>query len=165
MKKAMITGSFDPITVGHIDLIRRAALLFDEVYVVVFANTEKKSGMFTPDERLLLCKAAIGGLNLNGVSAVKFDGLTSDIARALGVSCLVRGARSGSDFDYEYELANIMRRFDGELETIVLPAAPELSMISSTYARDLIRYGCDLTGAVPTACIPLIQEILEGAKK
>lgn len=159
----MITGSFDPITVGHIDLIRRAALLFDEVYVVVFANTEKKSGMFTPDERLLLCKAAIG--ELTGVTAVKFDGLTSDIARALGVNCLVRGARSGTDFDYEYELANIMRRFDGKLETVVLPASPELSMISSTYARDLIKYGCDLTGAVPDACIPLIHEILEGAAK
>lgn len=163
MKKAMITGSFDPITVGHVDLVRRAARLFDTVYVVVFANTEKKGGLFTPDERLLLCEAAIA--DIKGASALKFDGLTSDIAHSMGVDSFVRGARSIVDFDYEYELANIMKRFDSEFETVIFPASPELSMISSTYARDLIKYGCELKGAVPDPCIPLINEILRGEKK
>ena len=152
MKNAIITGSFDPITSGHEDLIRRAARLFDHVTVVILANTEKQSGTFTPDERLRLAELTVGALGCDNVSALVWGGLTSDIACELGASYIVRGARNASDFDYEANLSLIMKRFDPTLETIILTTDPALSMISSTYVRDLLKYGCDLTGSVPEAC-------------
>ncbi len=150
MKRAVITGSFDPVTSGHEDLIRRAAALFDSVTVVILANTEKASGMFPPPDRLRFCRAVCGGIP--GADAIVWGGLTSDIMRELDARFIVRGARSGSDFDYEYNLAMIMKRFAPDSETVVLPAKPELSMISSTYVRDLLKYGAPLGDAVPDAC-------------
>ncbi len=150
MRRAIITGSFDPVTGGHEDLIRRAAAMFDGVTVVILANTEKASGLFPPADRLrfleMVCR------QIPGADAMLRGGLTSDAARELGARFIVRGARSGGDFDYEYNLAMIMKRFDPDLETLVLPAKPELSMISSTYVRDLLKYGAPLGDAVPDAC-------------
>ena len=150
MRRAVITGSFDPVTSGHEDLIRRAARMFDRVTVVILANTEKASGMFPPADRLRFCEEVCR--EIPGADAVLWGGLTSDAAKELGARFIVRGARSGGDFDYEYNLAFIMKRFDPELETVILPAAPELSMISSTYVRDLLKYGAPLSDAVPDAC-------------
>ena len=162
MKKAIITGSFDPITTGHVDLIRRASKIFDEVIVAVLSNAEK-AGMFTPEERFELVSAAVAPIG--GASAILWDGLTSDAARENGAKFIVRGARSASDFDYEYELSNIMKRFDGELETVIIPASPKLSMISSTYARELIKYNCPLGGSIPDECIPLIEKMIREKTK
>lgn len=159
MRKAIITGSFDPVTAGHADLISRGAELFDEVYVVILANTEKSSGMFRPSDRLLILQKAIEGMNKKNVHAVLYGGLTSDIARELGAKYIIRGSRSGSDYDYEYNLACIMKRFDPEIETIILPCTPELSAVSSTYVRDLLKYGCDIENAVPAGCSELIQDL------
>ncbi len=159
MKKAIITGSFDPVTSGHMDLIARAAEMFDEIYVVILANTEKKSGLFSPKERLLILNKALDSLDDDNIHAIVHHGLTSDIAREIGADFIVRGARSGSDFDYEYNLACIMKRFAPSLETVILPCAPELSAISSTYVRDLLKYGCDLGDAVPASCGEIITEL------
>ncbi|MBO7403487.1 MAG: pantetheine-phosphate adenylyltransferase [Clostridia bacterium] len=156
MRHAIITGSFDPVTAGHEDLIRRAAELFDTVTVVILANAEKPSGMFHPADRLRFVEKTVAGIP--NADAAMWPGLTSDIARQLGAKFLVRGARSGSDFDYEYDLAFIMKRFDPELETVILPARPELSMISSTYVRELLKYGSPLEGSVPDACIDDMRE-------
>ena len=162
MKTAIITGSFDPITRGHEDLILRASKMFDKVYVVIVFNTEKSGGAFSPDDRLTIAKAAISALPVDNVEAVLHSGLTSDIARELGAKFIIRGARNASDFDYEYNLSLIMKRFDPTLETVILPAAPELTMISSTYVRDLLKYGCELGDAVPDGCR---REIVELYKK
>ncbi len=159
MRRAIITGSFDPITSGHTDLITRAAVMFDEVYVVILANTEKKSGLFSPEDRLAILETAIESLGFGNVYALLHAGLTSDIARRLGADFIVRGARSGSDFDYEYNLALIMKRFAPSIETVILPCSPELSAISSTYVRDLLKYGCDLGDAVPASCRELIVKL------
>lgn len=159
MKNALITGSFDPVTSGHIDLITRAADLFDHVYTVILANTEKAGGAFHPNDRLRLLEAAVSELPCKNVSAVLYDGLTSDIAHDLGAKFIVRGARSATDFDYEANLSLIMKRFDPELETIVLPTAPHLSAVSSTYVRDLLKYGCDLGDAVPDSIRDMMREI------
>ncbi len=150
MKRAIITGSFDPVTTGHEDLIRRAAAMFDGVTAVILANTEKASGLFPAQDRLRFLTTVCR--EIPGADAVLWGGLTSDAAKELGARFIVRGARSGGDFDYEYNLAMIMKRFDPELETLVLPAKPELSMISSTYVRDLLKYGAPLSDAVPDAC-------------
>ena len=158
-RTAMITGSFDPVTSGHMDLLRRASEMFDEVYAVIVFNTEKNTGVFTAGERLSLLDAAVKNEKLDNVKAVLHMGLTSDAAKTLGARYLVRGARSASDFDYEYSLSQIMKRFDPELETVILPARPELSMISSTYVRDLLKYGCELEDAIPDGCRDLMKEM------
>ncbi len=165
MKRAIITGSFDPITAGHMDLISRASAMFDEVFVVILANTEKKSGLFSPEARLQILESAIGSLKCGNIRGIVHGGLTSDIARELGANVIVRGARSGSDFDYEYNLALIMKRFDPVLETVILPCSPELSAISSTYVRDLLKYGCDLGDAVPDSCRELIVKLYKEEKR
>ena len=150
MRHAVITGSFDPVTAGHEDLIRRAAALFDRVTVVVLANAEKPSGAFHPDDRLRFLRETVR--EIPNADAIVYSGLTSDAMQELGAKFIVRGARSGSDFDYEYDLAQIMKRFDPECETVILPSRPELSMISSTYVRELLKYGSPLGDAVPEAC-------------
>ncbi|MBQ4353335.1 MAG: pantetheine-phosphate adenylyltransferase [Clostridia bacterium] len=159
MRNAIITGSFDPITSGHADLISRAARMFDHVTVVILANTEKAGGAFVPADRLTLVNAAVEELGLSNVSAMLYGGLTSDAAKMLGAEFIVRGARNASDFDYELNLSLIMKRFDPVLETVILPTDPCLSAISSTYVRDLLKYGCDLGDAVPESCREAMTEM------
>ena len=158
----MITGSFDPVTSGHLDLVRRSAAMFDEVWVVILANTEKKSGLFTPDERLELVQSAIA--EVPNARAMVYGGLTSDAAEQLGASVIVRGARSASDYDYEYTLSLIMKRFAPHIETIILPTAPEYAAISSTYVRDLLKFGCDLGDAVPDGCRARMLKLMDAKK-
>ena len=107
MKKAIISGTFDPITVGHIDLIKRAREIFDEVVVVILSNGEKSKCMFSPDERCAIAKAAVS--SIDGASVLLWEGLTSDAAKKVGAKFIVRGARSSSDFDYENGLVVCLR--------------------------------------------------------
>ena len=168
---AMISGSFDPVTSGHEDLIIRAACMFDFVYVAVMSNGEKDSagsGLFTYAERLEILEAALRDIAAEGITNVKAElctGLSSDFARERGVRFIVRGARVASDFDYEYSLAAIMKRFDPNLETVVLPAMPELACISSTYVRELFRYGERIGDAMPPEAADCAVRIYEGKKK
>ena len=144
MKKiAIVPGSFDPLTAGHADVIKTAASIFDEVKVVVLANSEK-SGMFTPEERLRIARAAVEKMKDEGVgnvSAHVFSGLTVDAAKELGASFVVKGLRSAADFDCEFGMAEITRRFGNGLTTVFLPSKPEFMHVSSTYVREIIRYG------------------------
>ena len=152
---AMLTGSFDPVTTGHMDILRRAAAMFDTVYIVIMSNGDKDSagsGMFTFAQRLAILEAACESLREEGITNVyaeMYSGLSSEFAKQHGVKYIVRGLRSASDFDYEYGLAGIMKRFDPELETIFLPADPTLYCVSSTYVRELLRFGCDVGDAMP----------------
>ena len=158
---AMLTGSFDPVTAGHVDLIRRSARLFDRVYVAVMQNGEKDSaggGMFTYSQRLDILCAACDSLRAEGIENVFPElcvGLSSEYAARRGITYIVRGVRNASDFDYEYGLAGIMKRFDNRLETIFLPADPTLSCISSTYVRELLKYHCPIGDAMPEAAAEL----------
>jgi len=146
---ALVTGSYDPITAGHMHLIRIAAAMFDRVYVTVCANTEKAGGAFLPEDRVKLAEDAVGRAGLANVEVVLNGGLVSEAAHRLGAKYLVRGLRNGMDFAYEYDLAGIMKRFDPALETIFLPTDPVLSCVSATYVRDLLKYDCPLGDAVP----------------
>ena len=146
---ALVTGSYDPITAGHMHLIRIASGMFDKVYVAICANTEKAGGAFRPEDRMTLVKDAVEKADLPNVEVLFNGGLVSDIARECGAGYLVRGVRNGIDFAYEYDLAGIMKRFDPTLETIFLPTDPSLSCISATYVRELLKYGCPLGDAVP----------------
>ncbi len=152
-KLALVTGSFDPITVGHVDIIRRAAKIFDKVIVVV-ANNEEKTYMFSPAQRLEIVKTAIK--DIEGVSAMLCDGLVADFAREYGASAFVRGIRDGNDVAYEQNMADINFASCG-VDTVMLFAKPEYHSISSTKARQAIFSGEALDDIVPREVFHLLK--------
>ena len=162
MTTAICTGSLDPITLGHTDVIRRAAACFDRVVICVAANTEKRKQMFTEEQKLRLVKAAVA--DFPNVEAELWPGLVVDFARRHGASVIVRGARSASDFDAEYAMGVINGKLLPGLDTVIFPAAPEYLHISSTMARDMIRYGQPLEDCLPAAILPLLREMRKDGK-
>lgn len=152
--KAVFTGSFDPITNGHIDIIKRAAMMFDEFHVLICVNSEKK-GMFTVEQRTEMVKLACEGID--NVKVALCDGLLTEYTEKNNVSIIVRGIRDCNDLSYETALATINRGLRNHPETVFLPAKAEYSHISSTYARDMIRYGENLTDALPLCVIEYIR--------
>ena len=159
MRTAICSGSFDPITLGHYDIIRRAAHCFDKVWVCVSPNAEKRNQMFTPEQKLQLVRAAIA--DLPNAEAELGPELQADFAIKHGAQAIVRGVRSAADFDVEYQLAQINRGIHPELDTVLLPASPELQHFSSSMAREMIRYGQPLEPYLPAATIPLIRKMME----
>ena len=159
MRTAVCSGSFDPITLGHLDLIQRAAACFDKVWVCVSPNAEKKNQMFTPEEKLRLVRAAVA--DLAHVEAELWPGLLADYAMARGAGVIVRGVRNTSDFDVEYQLALINRGLYPELETMLLPASPAYQHFSSSMAREMIRYDQPLERYLPASIVPLVREMIE----
>ena len=159
MKTAVCSGSFDPITLGHLDIIQRSAACFDKVYVCVSPNAEKKHQMFTPEEKLLLVRTAVA--ELPNVEAELFSGLLADYAVRRGAAAIVRGVRNTSDFDVEYQLALINQDIHPGLETMLLPASAAYQHFSSSMAREMIRYGQPLEKYLPASIIPLVRELTE----
>lgn len=154
MRVAVCSGSFDPITLGHLDIIQRAAVCFDRIYVCVSPNAEKRGQMFTPDQKLDLVRAAVAGLP--NVEAELYDGLLADYALQKG-GVIVRGARNATDYDAEAQLAQINRGIYPEVDTLILPASPEYMHFSSTMAREMIRYGQPLERYLPAQIIPMVK--------
>ncbi len=155
MRTAVCSGSFDPITLGHMDVIRRAAACFDKVWVCISPNAEKKNPMFTPEEKLLLVKTAIA--EIPNAEAELLSGLLAEYVRDKGAVAIVRGARSGTDFDEEYQLALINRGICPEVDTIVFPASAQYQHMSSTMAREMIRYRQPLERYLPASIVPLVR--------
>ena len=154
MRTAICSGSFDPITLGHLDIIQRAAACFDRVCVCVSPNAEKRNQMFTPEQKLLLVRTAVA--DLPNVEAELYSGLLADYARQKGAGILVKGVRNTTDFDLEYQQAAINRGICPELETLLLPASPAYQHFSSTMVREMIRYGQPLEKYVPA---PVAEEL------
>lgn len=152
--KAVCCGSFDPITKGHEDIVRRAATLFDEVVVVVARNPDKNY-FYSEDARVRFCEKTFA--DLNNVSVVLWDGIVAEYARSVGAQVLVKGIRGVADLEYETHLAEINRMIVPELETVYLPARPDLAAISSTYARAFIRSGRDCSAVLPKAILDDIR--------
>ncbi len=148
MKRALLPGSFDPVTVGHEDLIARAAALFDEVIVCAFVNTQK-TYMFSEDERLEFLISVAE--TYDNVAADLSHSLVTSYAKENGCGVIIKGCRSGMNFEDEYEQALINRELDPDIETLILPASPELSFVSSTMVREMIKYGVDCRQYVPKA--------------
>jgi len=159
MRTAVCSGSFDPITLGHLDVIRRTAACFDKVWVCVSPNAEKKNQMFTPEQKLRLVQKAVE--DLPNVEAELGPGLLADYAVSHGAAVIVRGARNASDFDVEYQLALINKSIHPELDTWILPASAEYQHYSSSMAREMIRYRQPLEKYLPEAIIPLVREMTE----
>lgn len=139
--KAICPGSFDPVTHGHLDVIRRARSLFDEVLVGVGKNSTKNN-LFTIDERVALVRDAVA--DLPGVTVGALEGLLVDYARAQGCGVVVKGLRFASDFDYELQMAHINKAVSG-IESVFLPASSEYGTLSSTMLREVAKLGGDVS--------------------
>lgn len=139
---AMYPGTFDPITLGHEDLVRRACRLFDRVVVAIAANPGKEP-MFTLDERVELAQAALSGVG--NVEVTGYLGLTVDFAREHDLTVIVRGLRAISDFEYEFQLANMNRHLTDEVETAFLTPTETYTYISSSLVREIAKLGGDIS--------------------
>lgn len=146
MRKAVFAGSFDPITLGHEDLVRRSLSLFDTVVVAVGANSDKH-GMFSVDQRLEWIKATFA--DCANVEVAQYEGLTVDFCNAIGARYLLRGVRNVMDMAYEQQIADLNRRIAPSIETVLLMPRPDLADVSSSAVRELLRYGKPIDGLVP----------------
>ncbi len=147
-RRAVFPGSFDPITRGHENILRRAAVLFDEVVVAIGVNQDKQ-GMFPLEQRMAWCRATFS--DLAHVQVTSFEGLTVDFCRSIGAGWLIRGVRNGGDFEYERTIAQMTKHLDAELETMILFTDPEFAAISSSVVRDIAHHGGDVSRFVPDA--------------
>lgn len=147
-KKAICPGSFDPVTVGHLDIIRRASRLFDEVVVVVM-NNNAKNPLFTAEERVEMLKKATA--DMANVSVDRYDGLLAEYAKEKNANVLVKGLRAVSDFEYEFQMALTNKKLNHELDTVFLTTKAENMYLSSSLVRQVGAMGGDISEFVPTA--------------
>jgi pantetheine-phosphate adenylyltransferase len=145
VRRAACPGSFDPVTNGHIDIIGRAATLFDEVVVAVGVNASKKR-LFSPDERIAMLTEACSGYP--NVRVAGFDGLLTDFCKEHDVHAIVKGLRAVSDFDYELQMAQMNASLSG-IETVFVPTSPEYSFLASSLVKEVAAFGGDVSGLVP----------------
>ena len=156
MSIAICPGSFDPITLGHLNIIRRTARIFDEVVVVIMQNSTKKSPMFTVEERVEMVRKATE--RYENVKVDSSDILLAEYARQYEGAVIVMGLRAASDFEYEFQMNLINKQIRPELETMFLTASGKYTFLSSSVVREMAMYGADLTGLVPSELIDMIEE-------
>ena len=149
MRRAIYPGSFDPITLGHVDVARRAADLFDEVVVAVYAGEEKPGALFSVAERIALARDTFADMGAGGIVVYSFSGLTVEYARSLGATVVVRGLRAVSDFEYEFKLAHMNAHLAPEIEVVCLMTSSRHSFISSSLIREVAALGGNVDGLVP----------------
>jgi pantetheine-phosphate adenylyltransferase len=143
---ALCPGSFDPVTLGHIDIIERASRHFDEVVVAVIRNPQKTQSLFTLEERQEMLRECTA--HLSNIRIEFFKGLLVDFAKEHGADAIVKGLRAVSDFDYELQMAQMNQRLSG-IDTFFLSTSPNYSFLSSSLVREVARYGGDVTSMVP----------------
>ena len=156
MKTAIYPGSFDPITKGHLNIIERAAKIFDVVVVCVMVNSDKKNPLFSLEERLRLIDKVIK--DLPNVRVETFSGLLAEYAKRHEPAVIVKGLRAVSDFESEFQMALINRKINPNLDTFFLTASEQYTYLSSSVVKELARYGADLTGLLPEE---IIEDVLE----
>lgn len=149
MTIAIYPGSFDPITVGHVDLALRAARIFDRLIVAVYTGEEKPGRLFSAEERIALAESALVGAGAGKIIVDSFSGLTVEYARAMRATTIVRGLRAVSDFEYEFKLAHMNDHLAPEIEVVCLMTSSRHSFISSSLIREVSALGGDLEGLVP----------------
>ncbi len=146
MRRAVCPGSFDPVTLGHLDILTRAAGLFDEVVIAVGVNASKQR-WFTAEERIALLDEAVG--HLPNVQVTGFSGLLTDFCVEHDISVVVKGLRAVSDFDYELQMAQMNSRLAPGVDTVFVPTAPEYSFLASSLVKEVAMFGGDVTGLLP----------------
>ena len=156
---AVYPGSFDPVTCGHLDIIERSSRLFDTVYVAVLQNSSK-TPLFSVEERKELIKRVTS--HLDDVIIADFNGLLVEFAKNVGAKVIVKGLRAVSDFEYEFQMALINRKLEGEIETMFLMTSAQNQYLSSSIVKDVAKYGSSLSGLVPSE---IMQDIYDKLKK
>ncbi|GGG20908.1 phosphopantetheine adenylyltransferase [Lysinibacillus alkalisoli] len=154
-RTAVVPGSFDPVTLGHLDIIKRAADVFDTVYVAVLNNSSKKS-LFTVEERIALIKEVTKDF-LN-VQVDASSGLLVDYAKSKNAKAIVRGLRAVSDFEYEMQITSMNRFLDESIETFFIMTKNQHSFLSSSIVKEVAKYGSDVTGLVPKIVADALEE-------
>ena len=160
MSIAICPGSFDPITLGHLNIIRRTSKIFDRVVVCIMHNAMKPNPMFTVEEKVDMCRRATE--RYPNVTVDWSDGLLAEYARQYPGAVIVKGLRAASDFEYEFQMNLINKKINPELETMFLTASGKYTFLSSSVVREMAYYGADLTGLVPSE---LIEEIETKARQ
>ena len=151
MRIGVYPGTFDPVTLGHMDIIRRGAKLVDKLVIGVTTNASK-SPMFTVEERLAMVRREVAGVS-GDIAVVAFDSLLMDFAEREGASMIVRGLRAVADFEYEYQMAGMNQQLDDEIETVFLMADVSLQPIASRLVKEIARYGGRIDKFVPPAVV------------
>jgi pantetheine-phosphate adenylyltransferase len=154
---AIYPGTFDPITNGHVDIVQRAAKLFDRVIVAIAAST-KKHTVFSADERVAFARTALNGIA--NIEICQFDRLLADIAREKGATAILRGLRAVSDFEYEFQMADMNRKLIPEADTVFLTSAEQYGYISSSLIREIASLGGDVSAFVPAQVLAALKERL-----
>lgn len=156
MKKAIYPGTFDPITKGHLDIIERSAVLFDEVYVVIMKNASKKA-MFDEQQRLEMIQHETS--HLSNVKVMIGHGLTIQFAKELGCQAIVRGIRATSDYEYELQIATANMMLSSDIETLFMLSKPQYSFVSSSTVKEIASYGGELEKFVTPYIASKLKEI------
>lgn len=156
MSIAICPGSFDPITLGHLNIIRRTAKIFDRVIVCIMHNAMKPNPMFTVEEKVAMVRKAVE--RYPNVTVDWSDGLLAEYARQYPGAVIVKGLRAASDFEYEFQMNLINKKINPDLETMFLTASGKYTFLSSSVVREMAFYGADLEGLVPSELIGEIQE-------
>ncbi len=154
MNTAVYPGSFDPCTNGHLDVIKRAAKVFDKVIVAVLSNSVKNP-LFSAEERVELIKKAAS--DIPNIEVISFSGLLVDCMKNCGASVVIKGLRAVSDFEYEFQMALINRKLSPEFETLFIPTSTEYMFLSSSIVKEIASYNGDLTGLVHPDIIPAVK--------
>jgi pantetheine-phosphate adenylyltransferase len=160
MAVAIYPGSFDPITYGHIDIVRRARKLFDTLFVAVVANPHKQP-YFTLEERVEITQAALADEDVNGIEVISFDGLLIDCARAHGADAIVRGLRANADFEYEFQMALTNRDLEPDLESVFFMTEKRYSFLASSMVKEVSIYGGDVSKFVPSSVEVALRKKLQ----
>ena len=148
MKTAIYPGTFDPITLGHVDVVQRGLKLFDNIIIAV-ADSPKKSPMFDVQQRLDMVNATFAGESR--IQALSFDGLLVNLAQMHQACAILRGLRAASDFEYEFQLAAMNRKLDADIESVFVMAREEYTFVSSSFIREISSMGGDVNALVPEA--------------
>jgi len=158
MKICVVPGSFDPFTIGHLDVVERASKLFDKVYVAIMVNSSK-NGTFDFSTRKKIAAASCA--DIKNVEVITADGLLCDLVKVLGACAIVKGVRNSIDFEYEMNLVGMNRLIDSSVETVFLPSKTAYSAISSSFVREMMKYERPIIGLVHPDAI----KIIDSAKK
>ncbi len=159
---AVCPGSFDPVTVGHLDIIKRAAAMFEKVIVVVVTNPSKHPS-FTADERVEMIRMATA--DIQNVMVAKYDGLLADYAASVGARAIVKGLRAMSDFEYEFQMALTNKKLNPEVETVFLTTQAENMYLSSSMVKEIAGMGGDIRDFVPEVIHGIIIKRIESERK
>ena len=163
MKTAIYPGSFDPITLGHLNIIKRAAVCFDKLIVCVMVNSEKVNrGLFTPEERVELIRRVVA--KLPNVEADCSSTLIAEYARQKRACTLVKGLRAVADYENELQMALINRKLNPRLETMFLPSSAKYTYVSSSMVKEMARYGAELSDFVPREIIGDVQRKMDSRR-